>query len=463
MPSVTIPGGTGPVIALPFVSADDANLVSLLLERYFSVAVQQNEVFASSSGNHAAVAGDQNLLVADLPGLFDLPAGYQYLADAYAAQTISNNGTLERVPPNSFFAYGTLDAAAITSTAGSVQFVAGTGMETIVAGGSISISTLASGTPGGQIVLDGSGRDGLTLSSGTWNITTGTGPASITLGSGNDTLVANGPDTIHAGSGTTIVTMEASGEHLFGGAGHLVVDVEAPSEAISGGSGDATVTANAPGQSISGGGAEVLFVDHTGGNQLVGNNSGLVIYGTTIGGSSYQDGNSYVIFVSEGGTDTIRAGVGQTAPVVFGFNNCDVIVDSAQSQPFFVGGSGNETMDASGSNAISTFFSGVGNIDMIGAAHAANYYAGNTGNSTMTGGTGNIYQFFNGHGGGTDLITSFGAYDQLYLTGFGSANGDGIAYEMPVNGVLHMQLTDGTLIIFQNLSSASQLSGHIHG
>ena len=110
-----------------------------------------------------------------------------------------------------------------------------------------------------------------------------------------------------------------------------------------------------------------------------------------------------------------------------------------------------------------TFFSGTGNADLIGGGQA-NFFAASSGNSTMSAGNGvgNVYEFIDGTAGGANVITDFTPYDGLYLSGYGGTMSDAIASEVVNNGSLDMTLTDGTRIVFDNISNAADLNGKIH-
>ena len=454
---VTVPGGTGVTIAIPFSSGDNAAAATMLLQNLYQSALsERNIVDYSTTGSRNALPGEVNVLVADTAGAAAVPAGFQYLVGDYLIDTQDPART------NAFIAGGNLDGSQLVSTAGMLNFTAGTGMATIVAGGGISISTLQTASPGGEVFLDGIGTEQASFASGNWRLSTGTGPGQIYLGSGIDSVFAQGSDMIHGGVGQAYVDLEASNEVLQGGSGTETVVVDAIGDTIDAGSGRSTVTANGNGLVLAGGGAEVLFVDKAGGNHLIGNNSGLVVFASPFGGSTYEASNSYFLFISEGGSDTITAAADKMGPVVFGFPGCDVHVNSLAPGTFVASGSGPETIDASGSDQSAVFFSGTGAIDMIGATGVANFFAANVGSSTMSGGSGNVYDFIDQHSGNTNLITDFHPNDLLYLTNFGLAPDDGIANEVVANGTLHMTLTDGTLIIFQNISSAAQIAGQIY-
>ena len=467
---VTVPGGNGVTIAIPFNSSDSATIASMLLQELYATPASEQHVVRASNGTtgSGAVPGDVNFFLADQVGTAVVPNGYQYLADAYDLS--SNYGGMSQphpAPATSFLAAGNLNGASINSEAGAVTYNGGTGFVSIVGGNPITaadvitIAAPSANSGGGVVDLEDGGTENLTLASGNWNITTGTGTGTLVMGSGSDTVAANGTQTIRGGSGAGVDSLFGAHEQVIGGSGKTQIYDHGISDNIAGGLGASTVFASGSGLQVTGGGGEVLFIDLTGGNTVTGGSSGLVIFGASDKSSTFNGGHNYVLFVSEGGADTVNAAAGTNAPVVYGFNGCDVHLNSATQGAFFVGGSGSETIDARNSTQGVIFYAGVGATDMIGSPNAPNFYAASTGPSTMSGGIGNLYEFIDHHAGSNNLITDFTSSDGLYLSGFGSGAQDGIVSETIVNGMLNMKLNDGTTIVFQNISNTAQLNGHI--
>jgi Ca2+-binding RTX toxin-like protein len=456
LPVVTVFGGNQVVIAIPFTSDDNAAAATALLQTlYYSDATH---IVDASSGlsQDGSIPGDVNSFTDDVGGQIAVPLGYQYLIGAYSNAAPSNPVT----PINAFVGEGDFDNAIIDSGNSSLAYTAGSGIVTIVAGGNFTMTTQTSGGGSGTLLLDGGGTELLTLSTGSWSITTGTGPGVITLGLGNDTVNVEGTDTIVGGSGSAVVVMDHGQDVYNGGNGTATIVDAGNLDSVTGGAGRETVFAQTTGLRVQGGGGEVLFIDSvTGGNTLIAGSGGAVVFGGPTG-STYTTGGSYFFLTSGGGSDTINAASGSVGPIVFGSPDGRVAIDGGAAGGFVVAGAGSETVDASGSSQGLTFFAGTGDSDLIGGA-GSNFFAASTGFTTMSGGLGNIYEFINGHAGATNVITDFNSYDGLYLANFGLGSGDGIQSEIENNGTLDMQLSDGTQIVFDNITSAAEISGDI--
>jgi hypothetical protein len=455
---VTVPGGNGVTIAIPFTSGENSAAATALLQTLYYADGNLTHIADASSGSVPAVAGDVNEFVDNLAGQIAVPDGYQYLTDAF---TIGSGPTI--TPLNSFIGYGLFDGAIIDAGASSLSFQAGTGNESIVAGGNITITTRVTGGGSGELLLDGTGTENATLTTGVWSVSTGNGQGTITLGAGQDTVQANGSDTVTGGTGRDVVNFNTNQDLYNGGAGGAFVTDYGTNDSINGGAGAVVAFAQSSGLHVQGGGGEVTLVEAGGDNTLTANRSGVVVFAGPLGGSTYNTGTSYFFYTSAGGSDTINAAAGTQGPIVFGSANGRITLNANAAAPgsFVVGGAGNETIDGAGSGAGITFFAGTGNTDMIGGS-GSNFYAASSGNSTMSGGTGNVYEIINGHAGGTEVITDFTPYDGLYLSGYGTGQNDGIRSEIENKGTLDMVLSDGTQIQFDNISNPNQLDGLIH-
>jgi hypothetical protein len=456
LPVVTVFGGNQVVIAIPFTSDDNAAAATALLQTLYYTDVPHIVDASFGLSADGAIDGDVNSFTDDISGQVDVPSGYQYLIGAYSNAAPTNPVT----PINAFVGEGDFDGAIIDSGTSSLAYTAGTGIVTIVAGGNYSMTTRTSGGGSGTLLLDGGGTELLTLTTGNWSVTTGTGPGTMTLGLGSDTLNVEGTDIINGSAGIAVVIMD-HGQDLFDGGNGTATVVDAGNlDSVNGGAGRVTVFAQTTGLRVQGGGGEVLFIDSiTGGNTLIAGSGGAVVFGGAHG-SSYTTGGSYFFLTSGGGSDTINAAAGSVGPIVFGSPDGRVYIDGAAAGGFVVAGAGDETIDAGGSSQGLTFFAGTGDSDLIGGA-GANFFGASTGYTTMTGGIGNVYEFINGHAGATNTITDFSTFDSLYLSNFGLGAGDGIVSEIENNGTLDMTLTDGTQIVFDNISSAAEISGDI--
>ncbi len=458
MPIVTVPGGNGVTIAIPYASSDNAAAATALLQTLYYADPGLTHIADASSGAVPAVAGDVNEYDDNVAGQIAVPDGYQYLTDGYS---IGSGPTI--TPFNAFVGFGLFDGAIIDAGVSSLSFQAGTGNESIVAGGNITVTTRVTGGGSGELLLDGTGTENVTLSTGAWSVSTGNGPGSFSLGAGQETIQANGSDTISGGTGFDAVNFNTNQEIYNGGAGGAFVTDYGTADTINGGTGAVDAYVFGGGLHVQGGGGEVQLIEVAGGNTLTANNSGVVVFAGTLGGSTYNTGTSYFFYINAGGSDTINAAAGTEGPIVFGSPNGPITLNASAAAPgsFVVGGAGNETIDGAGSASGITFFAGTGNTDMIGGS-GSNFYAASTGNSTMSGGVGNVYEIIDGHAGGTEVITDFTPYDALYLSGYGTGSGDGIRSEVENNGTLDMLLSDGTQIQFDNISNPSQLDGLIH-
>lgn len=458
MSLVTVPGGNGVIITVPFTSSNNAAMAEQLLQSlyYADPALEHIAYTSSGLGSDGAVGNDINALVINSGQQVAVPNGYQYLIGDYPL----NPATGEPVDP--LIGYGNFNGAVVNSQTSSVSYEAGSGNVTLVAGGNINVTTGPGGSGIGSsaVYLDGFGTQNVSLATGNWSVSTSVGNSTVTLGTGADSVLANGIDTINGGSGTALVTLAYAHDLYHGGQGNTTLIDQGVSDTIIGGAGRVTVFGEGSGLRIEGGAGQVLFTDLSGGHDTItAGSGGGVVYGTTTG-CTYDTGGAYFFFTSGGGTDTITAAAGSIAPIAFGSPNGIIDIHATAAGSFAVAGAGNETIDAASSSSGTVYFSGTGNADLIGG-QGSDFFCASTGNSTMSGGTGNVYEFINGHAGATDIIKDFGGSDSLYLAGFGTAAGDGIRSEVENNDSLTMMLGDGTQIVFQNISSAAQLTGHI--
>ncbi len=451
---VTVPGGSGVTIAIPYTEESNQIAAEQLLAALIYANPQQVHVAYAETGFDSAVSGDINELIDSVPGQVAVPNGYQYLIADYVTAGSAP------YPYNSFIGNGNFNGASIDASSAGLNFQAGTGAVTVVAGGALTITTLQSGSLGGELMLDGGFMQTVTLTSGNWNVQTGIGPGTVTLGSGSDTVTVYGRDTVQGGSGLDTITLDSAESVIYAGTGNEILVDHGGSDSIIGGHGWDTVFADGASLSVQGGAGQIEFVDQSGHNYFAAGSGGGVVFGSAIG-STYRTGGSYFIFISLGGDDTIDAAAGSAPPVVFGSSGGVIHIDSNTPDAFVVGEAGNETVNASTSSDGVVFFGGVGNTDFIGGA-AANFFCASTGNATMSGGDGNLYEFVDGHAGATYTITDFHSNDYLYLSGYGTGLNSGIETEIVNNGTLELNLADGTRIIFDNLSSAAQLAPHIH-
>ncbi len=454
MQIVTVPGGNGVTIAIPFTSESNQLAAEQILQALDYADPQLVHVAYAETGFDNAVSGDINELIDSVPGQVAVPDGYQYLISDYVSATSAP------YPANSFIGYGDFNGSSIDATSSQLTFQAGTGAVTIVAGGALNITTLQNGSAGGTLLLDGGYMQTVTLTSGNWSLQTGLGTGSATLGSGQDTVTVNGRETVTAGSGRDTISLDSAESLVYAGAATGILVDQGGSDTIVGGSGWDTIFAGGAALSVTGGSGQIEFVDQSGHNFFAAGSGGGVVFGSAVG-STYQTGGAYFIMINLGGDDTIDAFAGNVPAVIFGSAGCDITLKSDVPNSFVVGEAGSETINASTSSDGVVFFGGSGNSDFIGG-QASNFFAVSTGNATLSGGSGNLYEFIDGHAGGTYVISDFHSDDFLYLSGYGTKLDSGIATEFVNNGTLEMNLSDGTLIIFQNLNNANELNGHIH-
>ena len=450
---VTVPGGTGVTIAIPYTEESNQVAAEQLLAALIYANPQSVHVAYAETGFDTAVPGDINELIDATGGQVAVPDGYQYLVSDYGA----GNATY---PYNSFIGSGNFNGASIDAFTTGLDFQAGTGAVTVVAGGALTITTLQSGSLGGELMLDGGLMQTVTLTSGNWTVQTGIGPGLVTLGSGADKVTVYGRDTVYGGSGRDTVTLDSAESVVYGGSVSATMVDQGGSDSIVGGKGWDTVFADGAALSVQGGAGQIEFVDQPGHNYFAAGSGGGVVFGSAIG-STYQTGGSYFILVNLGGDDTVDAPAGSIPAVIFGGAGCDITLKSQTPDSFVVGGVGPETINASSSSDEVLFFGGAGNSDFIGGK-GTNFFCASTGDATMTGGAGNVYEFIDGHAGGKYVISDFTSNSYLYLSGYGTKPENGIETQIVNNGTLDVTLSDGTLIVFQNLSNAAELAPHIH-
>ncbi len=455
MQIVTVPGGTGVTIAIPFTSESNQLAAQQLLQALYYANPQQVHIAYADTGFDSAVPGDINELVDSVAGQVAVPSGYQYLIADYV--TAASNP----YPANSFVGYGDFDGSSIDASADGLSYTAGTGTVTIVAGGAVTFNTLASNGGNGTLLLDGGLACNVDLASGNWSVQTAYGPTNLTLGSGADTVTVLGQGTIHGGDALATVSLESADGVYYGGQRAQTIVDKGGNDSVVAGAGWDTVFAQGTGLHVQGGSGQTTFVDLTGRNTFVAGSGGAVAFGSAVG-STYQAGTSYFILVNTGGNDTVNAPLGTVGPVIFGSPNGVIHLDSAAQGAFVVAGSGDETINASASPAGITFFGGDGPSDLIGGADN-NYFCASTGNCTMSAaGGGDLYEFIDHYAGARYVISDFHTTDNVYLSGYGTAPNSGIETEIVTNGTLAMTLSDGTQIVFQNVGSASDLAGKIH-
>ena len=160
-------------------------------------------------------------------------------------------------------------------------------------------------------------------------------------------------------------------------------------------------------------------------------------------------------------TATVTAGTGSGASTLFGGAGSVIDYNSTVAGATFVAGAGFETLNAVGSSTNILFSGGAvsgGNLLMVGGS-GSDTMLGGAGSDTMTAGANATFFFsLSGTGVGADVITNFVSTNSLFLKGYNQAQS---TFGHNSGGALTLNLSDGTQLTFSNLTTSSQLNGHM--
>jgi Ca2+-binding RTX toxin-like protein len=328
----------------------------------------------------------------------------------------------------------------VTKSGNALVFGSGAANEEILAGSSTNLTFIA--TAGSGTVLAGAGGSGSNAlyvgGSGNWSLNVGDGTNLIDL-------TGNGSDTITAGTGHNTM--------LLGGGQYLIT--ETGDDIVTGGSGAETIDASGAHTSVVFGEAsDLLFVGGLGGATIGGGTGSDTYFG-------YQGGTAapQLIEGGSGGNNLLIAGSGSTT--LIGGGNGDQLYAMGGASQVLIGGSGKETLSAAASYGNVTLVGGSGHDVLMGGI-GNDTFVGGSGQTTIQAGFGqNLYEFVNqgAEGSAKDLVT--GILDpsaiKIDLVGYGLTEvAYALAHQTVKNGSDTIQLTDGTKITFEDVTSLKQ-------
>jgi hypothetical protein len=440
---------------------------------------------------NAPTLGQSNQAVVTAPSdgaTYTLPTGYQ--AEFLGG---SANATLSDPSGGNALLVGNSGNDTLMSGAGNDTILAGSGTnylsasgsgDVIVAGGLSTVSVSGSG----NLVLAGTGNT--TVSSGgantsvfgSYNGTAGNLTAAL---SGTDDLVSLGDSTgsvttsgsgafVQGGISGTTLTINDTGSHdVFNGlSSNEVATIGGSAAYLQGGTAGSTMTvvdtgtndtinALASGMTVTASGSGLYVNGGSGPLSFVGGANASTIYGSSTG-STVTAGSGGVFFAANG-TSNVASGPAGSTSTIFG----------AAGSSATVGGAGNLIYSASTGNATLNGASATGNVNawLPGSGSGADSITTGSGNDTITAGAGsdtlnagagsNVFLFVAGHtAGATDFITDSAANianDLFSFNNYGPTPTENLS-----GSQVTLTLSDNTTIVFTDLTSTSQLNGHIN-
>jgi Ca2+-binding RTX toxin-like protein len=357
MPSVTIAGGAGETIAIPFQAGPNA-----LFAQYLADGVSQ----AVKSGALKPVNYTGGVLPPATPGV--------------------DEEVVIRVP-------GTLilpsEATTVVNTADSVVlFGGGAANETII---SADLTFFTNGGSGNIVVGAGNNRI----------VQTGIGPWNINTGSGNDQIfIAGGANTISPGGGDNAVLL-SGGNNLVLSTGRDTVQAVAGNDTI--------VASGSNPILVEGVTANLTFVGGSGAATVLGGQGSATVFATA--GGDFRGGTA--------GHNLIVGGDGPTT--IVGGGSGDVLDATGSGPTRILAASGNETLDASLSSGNNTLQGGSGSDQIIGGFGNDTMIAGTGASTMQGGAGHDVFQFINGTTANTlivDFLALDG--DKVNLVGYAS-------------------------------------------
>lgn len=228
----------------------------------------------------------------------------------------------------------------------------------------------------------------------------------IRAGAGNDTVfAAAGHDIVYGGIGNDQIYGGVGNDTLYGDGGDDTLYGGAGQDSLLGGGGDDSLLGEDENDTLDGGIGNDTLIGGAGDDSLIGGEDNDWLIGDVIG-------------QTEGGNDTIDAGIGNDYAEAGGGN--DLVYGGAGLDTLY-GGDGNDTIDG-GADA-DTIYGGAGNDSILGGTGDDLLFGdgGNDtlvaggGNDTLTGGAGDDLFVISGPSTNTVTITDFG---------FGETNGN---------------------------------------
>ena len=478
MPTVTVPGVargdfTYSTINLQYNTQQTANFaVALLAQIYAAAGDKKLEV--KNDGEKAT--GDtknptvKEWTIGDSGGIQNtgttegtVPAGYLGIIDAYTNQVSEIVG-----------AAGQKNESVIAG--GNMHFFTNGGSGTVISGqGNNLVSANATGDGNWTVIFDG-GNNTVYANSGNFFIDDGnastTGANSIFLGSGSDTVLSWGKDTIiGAPGGAALVATFVPGALFFGNSGPSTYINFGGNDTFAGGIGGSdTVFAVNSGGLYFGGASFLEFISGANtANTVVGGSASTVIFGNTGSSGLYFVGTGSFVAVGENESQTVVGGSLSHAADIFASGGTNVTLLSPVNNNVLVAGTGNVTLDGAGASGNDVYFAGpgAGSADSIVAGSGNNTLVAGPGSNTLVGGSGKdvfeVNKSFSG--GGSDFLVNWTSNDLLLLSGYGAATSKG---GLPagttvshVGGSEVLTLADGTKITFVGVSHVP--NSHIIG
>jgi hypothetical protein len=248
-----------------------------------------------------------------------------------------------------------------------------------------------------------------------------------TITATDDGLTAN--LTLPASGATVSLTSDGSG-------GTLVLPRAASSGYVFAGSNGATVQGSSGSLYFVGGSGPVSVSGGSGNTTLLGGS-----------GTSMLEGGSGTNLIQAGsGASTLVAGTG--ASTLIGGTGTTVEFAAGSAPNTMIGGAGSATINGTTGSGSETIFTGRGEA-FIALNGAADSVVGGSGASSVLGGTApDVYGFIHGYAGGSEIIFGLKATDVITFGGYG---GDPIVSEGVVNGSDLLTLSDGTIILLQDI------------
>ena len=329
------------------------------------------------------------------------------------------------------------DGQGIVGGQSNLAVSAGVGGGSLI-GGNGNDSFLAA--PGGdpwQVIL-GSGRDTV-VTSGHDTVTTsvgepGLGHAAIFLGAGGSLVVSGGLDTIVGGAGADTV-FSTSDALIYGGSGALTL-VEQAAATMVGGAGCATVFgASADGDVVYGGTGSTEFVGAAGRASVIGGSGALTVFAGSGGGMVAAGPAPSKIYAGAG--MLIEAGQGDSTITGAAGVRVSLAGDGMAEVAL---GAGPETIDASAASGSNALFAGAG-ADLVLAGTGQDTIFAGSGAATLVGGSHTVFDVTAAASPGSTVIDNFIAgSNRLLLAGFG-ANVDATVMQSAVQGATGLTLT----------------------
>lgn len=476
MPTVTVPGVPlgDPVystISFQFQSTQAATLAVQLLGQIYTAAANQQLTVLDNGPPSLTIPGSnptqtvKEFVLGDAGGIQNqgttegtVPAGFTAIVDAFTNQVSEIVG-----------AAGQANETVISG--GDMHFFTNGGSGTIIAGagtvnGNNLVAANATGDGNWSVYFDG-GNNTVYATSGNFLVNDGNSSTNgnnlIFLGSGNDTVVSWGQDSIIAGpGGTSLVATFRPGSIFWGNTGPSTYINMGGADTFVAGGGNDTVFAAASGGLYFGNTGSLTFVSGPGTADTVVTGSGnATLFGAAGSSGLYFLGSGKDVIVGAAETQTVVGGVTSGAAQIFGINGANITYFSTTNGNQLVAGPGNVTLNAGGSTGNNVFFASPGSTssDSIVAGSGNNTLVAGPGSNTLVGGSGaDVFSVTKAAaGGGSDSIFGWNGNDLVGLSGYGAPTSSGGlpagATVSVVNGSEVLTLVDGTKITFVGFAS----------